>query len=71
MLGLFVLRAMVPVFLATCSGRCPVLGSIVCAGLLKRSFEKLSGALSSYCFSCLVSGLIGLRVLSFSRFIYF
>ena len=47
----FVLRAIVPDFLATCSISLPNFGSMVFWGPLKRSFRKTRGALSSLCFS--------------------
>ena len=49
--GFFIFRAIVPDFLATCSNRSQVLGSIVCAGPLNRSFKKIRGALFRFCFS--------------------
>ena len=43
--GFFIFHAIVPNFLATCSNRSPVLGLIVSAGPLNRSFKKIRGAL--------------------------
>ena len=42
--------AIVPNFRATCSNRRPVLGSIVCAGPLNRSFRKTKGAFVGFFF---------------------
>ena len=49
--GFLVFLAIVPVFLAICSRRSPVLGSILWAGPLKRSLRKNNGALCKFCFS--------------------
>ena len=69
--GFLVFLAKVPVFLAICSRRSPVSGSILWAGHLKQSLRKSNGVLCRFCFSWFVNSLMGLRVLNFSKLLVF